>query len=300
MSRGSFNFAISTSVSGLGRLQNFSAGIRDAPCGVPPSAVLKSVRVAAQGAFVRNLTRRLIKERGSPLSGSNIRANLVRVRERIGASCDRAGRDPSSIRLVAVSKTFPADRIVEAYQCGLRDFGENRIQEFQQKLATLNLPEATFHFIGHLQTNKVSQALAFDWVQTLDSRRLALRLNDAAAGADKVVSVLIEVKLSEEASKTGVSEAEASDLTDFVVSLPQLRLKGLMTIPPYSPDVELSRSYFRRLRQLRDRLRDAGHHGLQELSMGMSQDFPVAIEEGATIIRVGTGIFGPRPPAAGR
>jgi pyridoxal phosphate enzyme (YggS family) len=223
-----------------------------------------------------------------------IRKNLEHVREAIAGSANRAGRDPSSVRLIAVSKTFPAERIVEAYACGQRDFGENRVQEFCEKAAQLQLPEAKFHFIGHLQSNKVTQATAFDWIETLDSERLARRLNEAAAKAGKVMPVLIEVKLGEEETKTGASEAEVATLAGVIESLGNLELKGLMTIPPHTPDPSDSRPYFRRLRELRDRLRERGHTALVELSMGMTRDFPIAIEEGATMVRVGTAIFGPR------
>ncbi|MBI3894575.1 MAG: YggS family pyridoxal phosphate-dependent enzyme [Acidobacteria bacterium] len=224
----------------------------------------------------------------------DIAVNIARVREQIAESASRAGRDPASIRLVAVSKTFPPEKIQQAYECGLRDFGENRVQEFQQKLPYLNLPGATFHLIGHLQSNKVHQAMAFDWIQTLDSKRLALRLQQAAAKAEKKISVLIEVKLSEEATKTGASESEVSELASVVASLDRLELRGLMAIPPYTSDPEGSRPYFRRLRELRDRWQGAGFAQLRDLSMGMSHDFTIAIEEGATIVRIGTAIFGAR------
>ena len=230
-------------------------------------------------------------------SATDIASNLIQVREKIARSAARADRDPSSVRLVAVSKTFPWERIGDAYDCGLRDFGENRVQEFQQKLPHLQLPEISFHLIGHLQTNKVSQAVDFHWVQTVDSQRLALRLNEAASKANKKISILIEVKLGEEESKTGLSETEVAGLAAFVRPLTQLELKGLMAIPPYKADPEESRPYFHRLRQLRDRLQEAGSPEVRELSMGMSRDFPIAIEEGATIIRVGTAIFGPRSSA---
>ena len=223
-----------------------------------------------------------------------IRNNLKHVREAISASAIRAGRDASSVRLIAVSKTFPAERIAEAYACGQRDFGENRVQEFCEKLAQLHLPDAKFHFIGHLQSNKVSQAAAFDWIDTIDSERLARRLNESALKAGKVIPVLIEVKLGEEAAKTGIAEAEVAALAAVVESLKNLALNGLMTIPPHTPDPADSRPYFRRLRELRDRLRAGGFPQLNELSMGMTRDFPIAIEEGATMVRVGAAIFGPR------
>ena len=227
-------------------------------------------------------------------SASDIAANVSRVLDQIAAGAVRAGRDPSAIRLVAVTKTFPPARIQEGYECGLRDFGENRVQEFRQKLPSLRVPGAVFHLIGHLQSNKVQQAMAFDWIQTLDSERLAVRISQAAVQAKKTIPLLLEVKLSEEAAKTGVAETELAPLVSTVASLEGLDLRGLMTIPPYTEDPEEARPYFRRLRELRDRLQDAGFPQVRELSMGMTRDFRVAIEEGATIVRIGTAIFGPR------
>ena len=228
------------------------------------------------------------------ISTVDIAANTALVKERIARAASQVGRDPGSVCLVAVTKTFPAESIIEAYRCGLRDFGENRVQEFQQKLPQLNLPEATFHLIGHLQSNKVHPAMAFDWVQTMDSERLARRLNNAAAVANKTLPVLIEVKLGEEEAKTGVTEQNAERLAACVQSCDRLELRGLMTMPPLTEDPEKARPYFRRLLRLRDRLQEAGFHQVRELSMGMSHDFETAIEEGATIVRVGTAIFGER------
>jgi len=225
---------------------------------------------------------------------SYITSNLARVREQIGEAAARAGRDPTSVRLVAVTKTFPADTVQVAYDCGVRDFGENRVQEFQEKLPKLRTTGATFHLIGHLQSNKVRPAMAFDWIQTVDSERLAQRLSPAASEAGKTLPVLIEVNLGEEETKSGVPEAGVAQLAAITASLPGLALRGLMTIPPYTDHPEGSRPYFRRLRELRDRLQQSGFPELRELSMGMTHDFPVAIEEGATIVRVGTAIFGPR------
>jgi len=229
------------------------------------------------------------------IATADIAANLARVREQIAQCALRAGRDPAAIRLVAVTKTFPPETIRAAYECGLRDFGENRVQEFSEKLPQLSLPEAKFHLIGHLQSNKVSQAMDFAWIQTVDSERLARRLNEAAAQAGKTLPVLIQVKLGEEAAKSGASEWGVERLAASVASLDRLVLKGLMTLPPYTADPEGARPYFRRLRELRDRLQQAGLPHLRELSMGMTHDFPIAIEEGATIVRIGTAIFGTRP-----
>jgi PLP dependent protein len=229
-------------------------------------------------------------------SRSDIEANIARVRDAMAESAARAHRDTSEIRLVAVSKTFPAEAIVDAYHCGLRHFGENRVQEFLQKRAALDLPGAQFHLIGHLQTNKVSQATAFDYIQTIDSERLALKFNEAAAKAGKKVPVLVEVKLSDEEAKTGIPKQQTQALAEAISDMRNLELRGLMTVPPHTPDPADSRRYFRRLRELRNRLREEGLSQLNELSMGMTRDFPIAIEEGATMIRVGTAIFGARIP----
>ena len=225
---------------------------------------------------------------------ADIAANVSRVREQMTEAAIRSGRDPASVRLVAVTKTFPAETVQAAYDCGLRDFGENRVQEFHQKLPSLRTPGAVFHLIGHLQSNKVQPAMAFDWIQTVDSERLARRLSQAALEAQKTIAVLIEVKLGEEAEKSGVPETELAHLISVVAALPGLDLRGLMTMPPYSDDPEGARPYFRRLRNLRDKLQESGYANVRELSMGMTHDFPVAIEEGATIVRIGTALFGPR------
>jgi hypothetical protein len=225
---------------------------------------------------------------------ADIAVNVSRVREQMAEAAMRSGRDAASVRLVAVTKAFPAETVQAAYDCGLRDFGENRVQEFRQKLPNLRTPGAVFHLIGHLQSNKVHPAMAFDWIQTVDSERLARRLSQAALEAQKTISVLIEVKLAEESEKSGIPEAELPHLVSVVAPLPGLDLRGLMAMPPYSEDPEGARPYFRRLRELRDKLRESGHTGATQLSMGMTHDFPVAIEEGATIVRIGTALFGPR------
>ena len=232
-------------------------------------------------------------------SAMEIATNLGRVRDQIATSAARAGRDPASIRLIAVTKTFPPGTIQAAYECGLREFGENRVQEFVEKLPHLNLPEASFHLIGHLQSNKVSHAMEFAWIQTVDSDRLARRLNESAAAAGKALSVLIQIRFDDPAvphsDRSGVLESEAAALVSYVASLEHLKLRGLMTLPPFTADPEGARLYFRRMRELRDRIRRSGYPQLQELSMGMTHDFPVAIEEGATMVRIGTAIFGARP-----
>jgi hypothetical protein len=190
---------------------------------------------------------------------------------------------------VAVSKKFSAAHIQEAYAAGLREFGENYVQEFAQKKSALaDLPEARFHLIGHLQSNKARLACElFDVVQTVDSPRILERLN--ACPERKKIEVWFEIKLSDEASKTGAQPEEIPALLSAAKRCEAIQVAGLMTIPPWSEDPEVSRPYFRRLAEL------AREHGLQQLSMGMSNDFEAAIEEGATVIRIGTALFGPRP-----
>jgi PLP dependent protein len=212
---------------------------------------------------------------------------LADVKRRMAHAAERAGRDPAQIILLAVTKVFPAAVIRGAYGCGLREFGENYVQEFESKLPELgDLAQARFHLIGHLQANKSRRAAEiFHCIQTVDSARLASRLNDSGRPLD----VMLEVKLSPEQAKAGTAPEEVGDLITAVRGCPNLRLLGLMTMPPWSEDPEQSRPYFRRLREL------AREHGLPQLSMGMSHDFEAAIEEGATLVRVGTALFGRRP-----
>jgi len=225
----------------------------------------------------------------------DIRENIERVRERMARAATRVGRRPEDVKLVAVSKTFPPERIREAYEAGLRDFGENRVQEAQAKRPALADLDCTWHLVGHLQTNKAKPARElFRWLHSLDSARLADKL-DQSAGVCARLAVLIEVNLGGEASKSGAAEQEVAALAEHVRSLHNLELKGLMTIPPFYEDAEQVRPFFRRLRELSERLRAAGFTQLAELSMGMSHDFEVAIEERATVIRVGTALFGERP-----
>jgi PLP dependent protein len=211
---------------------------------------------------------------------------LAAVRLRIATAADRAHRDPSRIMLLAVTKVFPAQIIRDAYALGLREFGENYVQEFEGKLPELSdLTAARFHLIGHLQSNKSARAAEmFDCIQTVDSPKLARRLNETA----KALDILLEVKLSPEQAKAGTPPEQLPDLIAAVRACANLRLLGLMTMPPWTADQEQSRPYFRRLRELADR------HGLPQLSMGMSHDLEAAIEEGATIVRVGTALFGKR------
>ncbi len=234
-----------------------------------------------------------------------IAENLAAVKARIEVALRRAGRPAGSVTLVAVSKTFPPAAVREAYAAGQRHFGENRVQEFDAKRKELELPDtgeskaryslegAVWHLIGHLQTNKAARASRiFQVIHTVDSARLARRLNEVRAGHPDRLPVLIEVKLSEEPAKTGVEESQVEKLAEEIRRLERLELRGLMTMPPWSEDPERSRPYFRRLREIGQRL------GTPELSMGMTNDFEAAIEEGATIVRVGTAIFGKRKPVA--
>lgn len=224
-----------------------------------------------------------------------IRENIALVRERIASACARAGRQEGGVRLIAVSKTFPAESIRAAYEAGLRDFGENRVQEAAAKQSTLQDRDITWHLIGHLQSNKAARACElFEWVHSVDAGHLAQKLDRAAAAAGKRLPILLEINLGGEESKSGIAENDAPDLATAIKELPSLALRGLMVIPPLFNDPEQTRPYFRRLRELAEKLRSAGATGITELSMGMSHDFEIAIEEGATMIRVGTAIFGTR------
>lgn len=225
----------------------------------------------------------------------SIPANLARVRERIARAAKLAGRRADEITLIAVSKTFPAEAIRAAYHAGLRHFGENRVQEFETKLANLAGLEATWHFIGHLQSNKARRATElFDRVDCVDSMALAQKLDAAAAALGKRPPVLIEVHLGEESTKSGVREADVAALAESFSALPHIDLRGLMTVPPYSDDPERVRPHFRKLRELRDSVSKRLARPLPTLSMGMSHDFEIAIEEGSTEIRLGTALFGER------
>ena len=228
---------------------------------------------------------------------------LARVEDAIAAACRQAGRPRDAVRLMAVSKTHPATAIAEAVAAGITLFGENRVQEFQRKsedLAALGIRNAEVHLIGHLQSNKSAKtAEIFSAIDTLDSLHLARRLETAAATLNKILPVLIEIKLSDEAAKTGLDpESNAlRDLLQHLPEMPHLKMRGLMTIAPFTSDDAITRDCFRSLRRLRDTLA-AAHPGLDfsELSMGMSGDFAIAIEEGSTCVRIGTAIFGKRQP----
>ena len=243
-----------------------------------------------------------------------IAANLVDVHARIESAASRAGREPSDITLVAVSKTVEPERILVAYELGMRTFGENRVEEGEVKIPLLrerfqgegqSLP--AWHLIGHLQSRKSARALAlFDLIHSVDSVRLASRISRQAGEAGKVVPILLEVNVSGEPSKYGFPLALGADdglqaarfisEAEQVLALPGLDVRGLMTIAPMMPDPEETRPYFRWLREWRDRLAERfSAHALPELSMGMTDDFEIAIQEGATLLRLGRAIFGPRP-----
>jgi len=227
----------------------------------------------------------------------DIADNIVRVQERIAAACGHAGRRPEEVQLVAVSKTVPPERIRQAYDGGLRDFGENRVQEAGAKRPPLADLDATWHLVGHLQTNKARQARElFQYIHSVDSLRLAEKLNNAAVPSCQRLPVLLEVNLGEEPTKSGARGGEVLQLAEGVGLLPTLELRGLMVIPPFFEDPEQARPFFRRLRELAAMIQSRKLPGVSmgELSMGMSHDFEVAIEEGATMVRIGTAIFGPR------
>jgi pyridoxal phosphate enzyme (YggS family) len=230
----------------------------------------------------------------------SVAENVAQVQERIAAAAHRANRDPKEITLMGVSKTFPVESIREAYAVGLRVFGENRVQEFSGKAGALrDLHDAKWHLIGHLQTNKAAKATElFDGVDSVDSVRMAEKLNAFAGTASKILSVLIEINVGGETAKNGVAP-DSAELEQILLGAAQwenLKIQGLMTVPPYSEDPDGSRAYFRQLRQIRDGIaaRKLPQIDLQVLSMGMSHDFEVAIEEGSTCVRVGTAIFGER------
>lgn len=226
-----------------------------------------------------------------PLQQLSFTDRLRAVESRMHLAVERAGRKRSDVKLVAVSKKFSAEAIWQAYDSGLRDFGENYVQEFAQKQPALaDLEGARFHLTGHLQSNKARVASQlFRVIQTVDSVKTLERLDAAATEDKRPLDILLEIKLSDELSKTGASPEQIPDLILAASRCRSLTLTGLMTIPPWSENPELSRPYFRQLAQV------GQQYGLRDLSMGMSGDFEVAIEEGATIIRVGTALFGPRP-----
>jgi PLP dependent protein len=237
-----------------------------------------------------------VLESNSPMDpgiASDIRGSLERVHALISDACRRAGRSPAEVLLVAVSKTVAADRVQQAIDAGVAALGENRVQEAKDKIEALGHP-VPWHLIGHLQTNKARDAARlFDWIHSLDRLDLAKELDRRARAAGRTLNVLIEVNLGDEPQKGGARPDDVKPLLDALAGLNALSVRGLMAIPPAATDAEATRPYFRRLREMRDAA------GLEHLSMGMSADFEVAIEEGATMVRVGTAIFGARPPRVG-
>ncbi len=231
----------------------------------------------------------------------SIADNLSAVHERIARTTQRAGRNADDVALMAVTKTQPAPKLIEAYEAGQRLFGENRVQEFSEKVGALaRLHGADFHMIGHLQSNKAAKAAEiFHAIDSLDSAKLAERLNTAAGELGKKLDVLIEINVGGEDAKSGIApdSPELERVLAGALTWTHLRLRGLMTVPPFSEDPEGARPYFRQLHELRDRLATCNFPAvsLDQLSMGMSHDFEVAIEEGSTCVRIGTAIFGERP-----
>lgn len=223
--------------------------------------------------------------------------NIAAVRQRIAAAATAAGRDPGSVRLLAVSKTFGADHVRAAYTAGQRDFGENKVQEALQKIeATAELP-IRWHLIGHLQSNKARKAApAFAAIHSIDSVDLLRRVDQTAAEAGTAPDVYVQVDMAGEATKFGAAESDVPAIARSALECRAAKLRGLMLLPPWFDDPEQARPYFRRLRLLRDSLVENGvpESQLRDLSMGMSHDFEVAIQEGATLVRVGTAIFGKR------
>jgi len=232
---------------------------------------------------------------------SSIAANIARIRARVQAAAVGAGRDPNEITLMAVSKTFPAESIREAYAAGLRTFGENRVQEFATKAEALDLKDASFHLLGHLQSNKAAKAVElFDAVDSVDSVRLSAKLNSAAQEAGKALDVLLDVNIGNEAAKSGlrpdIHDEEFQQLLIEVAKSSNLKVRGLLCIPPHTDDPNGARPYFRSMRELREQITALNIPNVEmtTLSMGMSHDFEVAIDEGSTCVRLGTAIFGER------
>jgi PLP dependent protein len=227
----------------------------------------------------------------------DVQTNLRRVLESIERAVQKVGRSPGSVRLVAVSKTIGVEAIRQAVAAGAVALGENKVQEASSKQPLLSALSVEWHLIGPLQKNKANRAVEiFDWVESLDDFELAGKLDRACERLNKRLPVLIQVNIGKEASKSGIDEEEAVDFAGRISAFAHLELRGLMAIPPYTEDPEEARPHFIRLRELAQRIENQRLAGvsMNELSMGMSHDFPVAIEEGATLVRVGTAIFGPR------
>ena len=227
----------------------------------------------------------------------DVMGNIQRVNEEIVRACCRSGRNPEGIKLLAVTKTVDVDLFMKALRAGVTCFGENRVQEGISKRLQLAGQVFEFHLVGPLQRNKVSKAVdCFDWIETIDSVELAQRIDKACASRGKLMNALIQVNIANEPSKSGIEAEHVADLVERVQTMRNLSVRGLMAIPPYFQHPEEVRPFFRRLKELLDRLKTklSCDAVFGELSMGMSHDFPVAIEEGATIVRIGTAIFGER------
>jgi PLP dependent protein len=230
----------------------------------------------------------------------NLAENLEKVQQRIRAACQRAGRDPESVTLLAVTKSQPPEAVAAAAKLGLTLFGENKVQEAKAKIP-LCPGNLRWHFIGHLQSNKCRDAVElFKMIQSVDSLALAREINKRAESAARTMPVLLEVNVAGEASKFGYRPEQLLAELMELNALPRIEVHGLMAVPPWSADAEKSRPYFRQLRKLKERAEAVLGVPLLHLSMGMSGDFEIAIEEGATIVRIGTDLFGPRPKAATR
>ncbi|MFZ5571373.1 MAG: YggS family pyridoxal phosphate-dependent enzyme [Thermodesulfobacteriota bacterium] len=226
-----------------------------------------------------------------------MKRRIEALRQRIREAAEQCGRDPDEVRLVAVAKTWPAETVRQAVAAGIDLVGESYIQEARMKIAELADTPVSWHFIGHLQSNKAKYAVRlFDLIHTVDSAKLGAELDKEAQKIHKIQDILLQVNTGMEASKSGVSPKEAPDLAKALQRLSNLRLRGLMTIPPFYDAPDLAAPYFRELRLIRDRLQEEGFppENLKELSMGMSGDFEVAIREGATLVRVGSALFGER------
>jgi hypothetical protein len=227
----------------------------------------------------------------------SVAGNLAVIREKIHAACVRAGRDPGSVKLVAVTKTVPVERIREGIEAGIEILGENYVQEAVKKKEALAGLRVSWHCIGHLQTNKAKTAVdCCDWIETLDREAIAIELNRRAGGAGKKVPVLIQVNIGGEKTKSGIGPGELSAFFKLVSGLKSLDVRGLMALPPFFDQPERARPHFRQMRGLLETLRRESPRPerLVELSMGMSGDFEVAVEEGATLVRIGTALFGHR------
>ena len=236
-------------------------------------------------------------EKSSFDAAASIRANIGAVRERIAAAAEKAGRDPDAVRLMAVTKTMPPEAVNAALACGITLIGENRVQEYLQKMPYLKLEGVETHIIGHLQTNKVKMIVdKADMIESLDSIRLAREIDKEAARLGRAMDVLVEVNIGGEQSKNGVPAGQAGDFVESLAAFPHIRLRGLMAIPPICADIEQTRPYFAQMHKLFIDIieKKSDNRVMPILSMGMSSDFPVAVEEGSTLVRIGTSIFGKR------